>query len=327
MTAALRSQEWVSFIERTYLNDFIAKGGASIKFAVSLDDTGPQEALELVRSTAIEQSYLPVEVDASVTRFHMIDQVFFRIAEQVPWQDLARSFVRMQAAQAAYQLCKESDQPSAEAIAEVNDTDAGIVLNELRRRLSKTVYKDAALAKDFRVAMMSLCMAELVGGQEGAVQSSAITEWLTGQNRAVSAVKPYGIFSRISRNNARFLLESLFVWVRMNELNGTVVLFNTQRLTVLRRPPDGVFYTRPALLDSYEVLRQFIDSTDRLVGCLLVIFPAQEFLETEPGTRGIGLYQALKARVYDEVHDKRLVNPMASLVRLDGGELVEVART
>jgi hypothetical protein len=39
-------------------------------------------------------------------------------------------------------------------------------------------------------------------------------------------------------------------------------------------------------------------------------------LDEDPWGRGIGRYQALKFRIFDEVHDQRRVNPMGSLVRL-----------
>jgi hypothetical protein len=63
-------------------------------------------------------------------------------------------------------------------------------------------------------------------------------------------------------------------------------------------------------------LRQFIDAIERLQGCLIVVSPDVEFLSEEPRERGFGAYDALKFRVVDEIHDRRLVNPMSSLVRL-----------
>jgi hypothetical protein len=74
-----------------------------------------------------------------------------------------------------------------------------------------------------------------------------------------------------------------------------------------------MFYTRAAMLDAYEMLRQFIDATDRMKGALVMVMPDAEFLD---GDRGIGTYDALRLRVYDEVRDSRLVNPMGALVRL-----------
>ena len=44
--------------------------------------------------------------------------------------------------------------------------------------------------------------------------------------------------------------------------------------------------------------------------------PAPEFLDDSSGGRGVGEYQALKFRVYDEIRDAKLVNPMSTLVRV-----------
>src|SRR5438034_3289861 len=55
---------------------------------------------------------------------------------------------------------------------------------------------------------------------------------------------------------------------------------------------------------AYEVLRQFVDSTDRLTGCLIVVMPAASFLD-EADIRGISAYTALKARVFDEIQDRK----------------------
>ncbi|MEI6621258.1 MAG: BREX system ATP-binding domain-containing protein [Actinomycetes bacterium] len=317
MAIGMRPPDWVSFMEANYLQDFIADGGASIKFAVPLGDTDRDEMIGSLVEAAARHRFMPVQVDASITRFHMIDQVFFAIAKQIPWQGLARNYVIAQARHEGYRLTEDPGDSLLQSISELNDTDGEMLLNELRGRLSRTVYRDPSLAKDFRVAMMQFCLAELLGGEEGAAKRAAVLEWITGENRLISAVKPYGIFSRINRNNARFLLESLFAWVRSNGWNGTVVILDTASLTLPRRPETGLFYTKLTLLDSYEVLRQFIDSTDRLAAVLMVVLPSSEFLDSESGGRGMGAYEALKFRVYDEVRDRRLVNPMASLMRLD----------
>ena len=88
-----------------------------------------------------------------------------------------------------------------------------------------------------------------------------------------------------------------------------------------RNPKDGgLYYTKAAVLDAYEVLREYIDGTDRLVNCLIVVVADPEFLDDDPYGRGIGAYEALKFRVFDEVRDRTLANPMAALVRLAAAE-------
>lgn len=100
-------------------------------------------------------------------------------------------------------------------------------------------------------------------------------------------------------------------------LSGTVVLIDITRLAVGKNPKDDrIYYTTAALLDAYEVLREFIDATDRLAGCMIVVVADASFLEEDVWGRGMGRYQALQFRIYDEVHDQRHANPMGSLVRL-----------
>lgn len=317
MTAAVAVAEWVDVIDRDYLASFISAGGASVKFAVPLNRAASSvtDRLEQI-ATSRDMAFLTA--DASRVRVHMIDQLFFHFSGQTPWQRLARSRLFGLAAAAGYDVDQNDTGPVEQMVAKANDLDLDFVRGELRRHVTQSVFKDQSLAKDFRVAMTHLCLSELSGGEEGAITTRVILEWLTGTNRAVSAVKPYAIRARIMRTNARVFLESLLAWVRSCGQSGTVIVIDINRLAVARNPRDDmVFYPKAALLDAYEVLRQFVDATDSLDGCLLVVVAAPEFLDTETATRGMGAYEALMFRVYDEVRDRQLPNPMASLVRLD----------
>ena len=71
--------------------------------------------------------------------------------------------------------------------------------------------------------MSQLCLAQLVGGSDGATTSSAIIDWLTGRIKTVGAVKPYNIFTRINRTNARYLFESLLDWVQYSGFAGFII--------------------------------------------------------------------------------------------------------
>jgi P-loop Domain of unknown function (DUF2791) len=322
MTAAIPVTEWVDVLDSEYLSSFIPDGGASVKFAVPLGG-GPSTLTGQLGRVAAARDLLLLEADASQVKLHMIDQLFFHLSAQVPWKDLARAQLFRLAAKDGYHVDPQGSGPVEQLVAAANDIDAAFVRGELRRRITQSVFKDQSLAKDFRVAMTQLCLSELSGGDEGATTSRVILDWLTGRNRAVSAVKPYEIRARIMRTNARLFIESLLSWVRSCGRAGTVLVLDINRLAVSRNPRDEqVFYAKAALLDTYEVLRQFVDATDRLEGCLLIVVASLGFLDTEAGTRGMGAYEALMFRVYDEIRDRELPNPMASLVRLAEEERV-----
>ena len=72
-------------------------------------------------------------------------------------------------------------------------------------------------------------------------------------------------------------------------------------------------------IDHYELLRQFIDDTDRLTGTLLIVATSYDFVDDQ-ATRGWRLYDALRTRVMDDVRDRDHVNPVSSLVRLEASE-------
>jgi hypothetical protein len=65
-------------------------------------------------------------------------------------------------------------------------------------------------------------------------------------------------------------------------------------------------------------LREFVDGTDELEFCLIVVVAPPSFLTDE--RRGLNLYQALRLRIWDEVRDRQRPNPLSSLVRLSAQE-------
>ena len=95
-----------------------------------------------------------------------------------------------------------------------------------------------------------------------------------------------------------------------------MALFDNSRVMLARNPRDGLrYYTRMMAVDHYELLREFIDSADRLANALIIVTPSAEFVE-EGRPRNYELYPALQTRVMNEVRDRNRGNPVASMVRL-----------
>ena len=311
--------DWLNVIRREYLETFVRDGGSAVKIAVPRDRQARDAVAHGLARGGDELGFLVIQVNAADVRVHMMDQLFFAIADAVPWRSLSRQVVVNLASDKMFKVPENGKGSLLEQLAVTNGMDAGDVLFELRPAIGEQVFRHRRLSRDFRVAMTTLCRAELSGGDDGEQRIRAITEWLNGSNNRVSAVRPYHIFSRVTRANARYLFESMLHWLRFAGYSGLLLVLDTARLTVARNPRDGKqYYTKAALLDAYEVLRQFIDATDRLHGCLIVVVPDAEFLADDeaPRSRGLGAYDALRLRVIDEVRDRRLANPMASLVRL-----------
>ncbi|MFN0071317.1 MAG: BREX system ATP-binding domain-containing protein [Chloroflexota bacterium] len=318
MTATIRPGRWLEFLRTEYLDSFIRDGGSAVKFAVPLDEMRRPDIEDGIVRSAHEAGYIVVRASAADIRVHMVDQLFFSIAAQVPWRQLSQAVIAKLAEQAGYLSCTPGSESLVVRLAAANQMDVDLMRIEARKWIQNSVFRQQSLAKDFRVVVTHLCFAELSGGPDGETTIEVLTDWLTGRNLAVSAVKPYNVFSRVNRGSARHLFQSLMSWVRLAGHPGLVVVLDISRVTLARNPGDGrVYYSKAAVLDAYEVLREFIDDTDRMEACLMIVMPAREFLFEESAGRGFGAYDALKFRIVDEIRDERLVNPMGALVRLE----------
>ena len=144
-------------------------------------------------------------------------------------------------------------------------------------------------------------------------------DWLRGDLRQITRLRSALIFRRIARHNARHFLCALPRWLVRCGHRGLVLDLDLTRLAVARRPPIddavGFYYSKAAVMDSYEVLRQLIDATDELTSCCVAVLAPPSLLTDE--SRGLGAYNALKLRIWDEVHDRRRDNPFSSLVRTE----------
>ena len=319
MTSALQIQDWLGIIRGEYLCGFVKDGGSAVKFVVpSREDLGRLLELRLAEM-ASALGYVAVNVDAGETRVHMPQEIFFRIAEQIDWRTLARRVVLKLCRDLPYRT--DGIDPAGagsmlEAISAANEVEESQIALDLRRVLPGAVTRNRRMSRDFRVAMTHLCLTEM-GGEGQNPEAMPLLEWLTGRSRRVSNVRAYSIYNGIVRTNARHFLESLLYWVRFAGHSGTMVLLDDARVTLRRNPRDGLrFYSRSAVMDHYELLRELIDGTDRLPGLFMVILVTDDFLDPDERGKGFVIYRALLGRIAEEVRDRNRPNPMSALVRL-----------
>ncbi len=312
--------QWLQVIDQEYLSDFIRDGGASVKFAVTSDDLRSDLAAAM-QDRCREHNYIFLEFDAAKRRAHMPQDIFFEMAEQIDWRLLARHQILSLAEDAGLDVTGVDPAATVnvyEAIGEINRLARNSVFRDLRPYMESRTVQNPRMAKDFRVAMTHLCIAENLAGPQY-YHGTPLLEWLTGRNTRLGNVRHFSIHTPINRNTARYFIESAFYWIRHVGYAGTVLQFDISRVTVARRTRDWQrYYTRPMAMEHYELLREFIDGADRLTSALLLVAASPAFLEvpTDRRSRGYGIYQALQTRIMDDVRDRNLVNPDASLVRL-----------
>jgi hypothetical protein len=307
--------EWVELLRREYLAEFLPAGGSAVKLAVAPRDRA-EAVLDAVARAAEEAGCLVVSVDASQTRVQMIEKVFFTAARQIEWEALAGRYLRVLLREHGIQVGEGQSLQDLDAIAAANDRHRPYLIAEIHRLIDHRVRENYALSREFRTGIAMLCLGQVNPGIVSPSDAEIVRLWLLGEKCSLAALKRMQIYQRIGRQNARLMLVSLARWLREAGCSGLALLLDLN--AVVSDYPlgeNGVRYTRNAVLDTYEVLRQFIDETDETAHLLVVGVAGPGLLEDPK--RSVDNYTALKLRTADEVRDRSRANPLNTLVRLE----------
>ncbi len=315
----LTPEQWLHTLDREYLSAFIRFGGSAVKFVTFKDDVSPQTLSNDLRELGHRKGYVFVSVNAAHTRIHLVDKLFHEIACNVDWDDLAARFVSKLLEEKGYKIPYASGTMDLAEIAALNKREINEFRKDLASWLETKIYENTDMCKEFKIAMIRLCKSALERRRDevSRVEHDNILLWLQGKLRRISALKSALIYSKIARYNARIMFSSLAEWISLCGWNGLLLNLDIQRYLISKRPKekDGTnYYSKTALMDMYEVLRQFVDSTDILRNCLITVMASSRFLSDE--RRGLNAYTALKMRIFDDVYDVRRPNPLAPLTRL-----------
>lgn len=317
----MAAKDWLGVVQQEYLKNFVRDGGGAIKVAVIPDQDSLQGCQHSLDGMAKAEGYVFAKVDARYTKVHLVERLFHKIAKQVDWDNLAYRFVLRLLEEHGYQIPANRNEFSLRQVAALNERKEPMLRRDVQTWLEKSIDGDSGLCREFRMAMIRLCLAQFDSGDSDRVLATAVKEWLCGDLRLVSGVKKAMIYQKVARHNARHMLTSLTRWLRLAGNGGLVLSLDISRYFGKRQesPTDGsLTFTPSATMDLFELLRQFLDTADEIEGLLMVVLAPEEFLTDS--RRGVDRYEALKLRVWDDIRPKHRQNPLASLVRIQGQE-------
>jgi len=318
MSSVIKLHEWLPIIRKEYLQDFISQGGSAVKFVIPTNGAVTRQLDTEFQQIAGEEGFSYALVDATYAPIHKIEHLFFAVARQIDWDALALEYVRRLLG-GKYELPTSKLDFNLVKIAELNGRDVREMNPLVHQLLTQHLYRNYEMTQEFRIAMLRLCQHQLDPESVSAELCDAIKSWLKGEKMPISALKPALIFQKIGRHNARHMLFSLAQWLRQTGANGLIIMLDIVRYLQEKRPAelDGTyFYSTAAVLDCYEVLRQFIDGTDESKYLMMLVIAPSQFLDPDNLKRGLNAYDALKFRIWDEVYDQLHANPLSSLVRV-----------
>ena len=310
----LHPDDWAEVIGHD-LADFVGAGGAMVRFMVCDRPADLAYARQSLGRLAAESKLHFFPVDGSRTRLHFPNEILAAVAEHIDFHRLMTSFLFQAVIDEGYEILSGAEDFVIREIAGMNEVLPKDVHGVINARIKSDIMKDRRLVRDVRYALWAIARDALRVAPSD-VTSDIPKRWLTGQVPSIKDLRKFGIVQKVNRYNARGILRSVLTWLPASQWNGSIVFIDALRLAEPRNLRDGkVFYTRAALSDVYEVMREFIDETDDMSHVLMVFAMPPEFLSIDPRGRGMGAYQALQFRV-TSFAEATLPNPLSNMVLL-----------
>jgi hypothetical protein len=312
------TETWLELIDREYLGQFMGNGGSAVKFV----EAGADELDEIqARLAALAQQHEleSCRIDASETRLHMIQDIFFAISRSLDWPAMAQAFVQALVTEHGLGWPRPGGGATFQDLAALNEIDVRFMRRDVNRWLTEEIMHDRSMSQDFRIAMATLCRTRLEPDETDMGVTTPVLDWLRGELRAIGALRQTYITAKITRHNGRAMLRSLCRWLRLCGRKGMCVTLDIRQVSRAGTPPgEGLRYTPAAVIDAFEVLRQLIDDAETFEGLLVVVLADEALTGLDP-KRSLNAYDALKMRVWDDVRATGRDNPLATLVRLRSG--------
>ena len=303
---------WLDIVAREYLDRFVPEGGGGLKIVLA-EDAGIAETIVGLEALARERELHVVRIDAAHTRLHMPQDLFFALARALPWSGMAQEFLERLFAANFYPWPQPGQRLTRAELAEAFAVAPPVLGREIDRWLSQAIWNNRDLARDFRGALLGLCLARLDSDEADA---QPVLGWLQGEKIPAATLRRAGIGGRITRATARAMLVSLCHWVRMSGAAGLLLSLDARRLQRAGPAQDGcVRYSPAAVMDTYEVLRELIDDAEHLPGLFVVVLANESLVGGDP-RRALSQYPALQMRVWPDVRPGEGQNPVAPMVRL-----------
>ena len=159
-TDPLHPSDWLAVIEREYFQDFLQAGGAAAKFVVG--DAATQEEIQSECAVlARRHGLLHAHLSAGETKLHMTQEMFFGLVRVLPWDGLLQRYLEELFVRHEHPWPYPGMAMGTVELAGAFGIAPGIMIRHRDQWLSRDLWDDPELARDFRAAMIALCLSRL----------------------------------------------------------------------------------------------------------------------------------------------------------------------
>jgi hypothetical protein len=281
-------QKWLSYIEDD-LDNYIAQGGAKVRFISGDYGDGKTHFMSVVRHLALEKgfavSFVVLTRDVPIHKFETVYQAIVRQLQG----NFTGTGIRALLDSWLEKMEKEPGQEQA--------PDAGQPYQALAGQLKEMPGMDISFANAL-AALVNNRFAPLAEGEDKArrdADNEILMHWFEGGKVTKRELKPFQIYEFLNKTNARQFMNSLILFLRHTGHQGLILLMDEMETVVAMSTS-----IRNA---AYENVRLFIDNSEtaRFLHLFFSIIP--DVLVSEKGFKS---YDALWSRVRSIGDAKRL---------------------
>ncbi len=281
-------ENWLTFIEDD-LDNYIAEGGAKVRFLSGDYGDGKTHFMSVIRHLALQKGFaVSFVVLTREVPIHKFEAVYQAIVKQLRGRfggigihPLLDDYVT----EAVKGLALEDGSPSLEKLAGLSD--------EIRALPGMDINFANGI-----IALLNNRLQPLSEGESREERDNArevLYLWFEGGKVAKKDLKPFHIFEVINKSNSKNFLNALVAFLRFGGYQGLILLMDELE-TVISQGKS----IRGA---AYENVRLLIDNTEQ-AGFLHIFFSIiPDILESEKGFKS---YDALWSRVRSIGENKRL---------------------
>ncbi len=305
-------QKWLSYIEDD-LDNYIAQGGAKVRFISGDYGDGKTHFMSVVRHLALEKgfavSFVVLTRDVPIHKFETVYQAIVRQLQG----NFTGTGIRALLDSWLEKMEKEPGQGQA--------PDAGQPYQALAGQFKEMPGMDISFANAL-AALVNNRFAPLAEGEDKArrdADNEILMHWFEGGKVTKRELKPFQIYEFLNKTNARQFINSLILFLRHTGHQGLILLMDEMETVVAMSTS-----IRNA---AYENVRLFIDNSEtaRFLHLFFSIIP--DVLVSEKGFKS---YDALWSRVRS-IGDAKSLNYRGVLVDLhqtplQTEELLELGR-
>ncbi len=304
------------FWEKHYLKEYIKEGGSKIKFVTGSKGSGKSYLMNQFNEVAKNNGYLSVSFSANEVWLNDFKFIFLEILRQCNLNSLMEKCAKKIITELGYDYNQINDGENfIDYLASLGKNDA-IERGEIRNQL-RVLFKDnPKMNINFALACSLLCGGVL--GQPPLEDSSKelIFNWLYNEKGfRITSLRPLGMSpARITKFNARTMLQSLSELVRVSGYAGLIVTIDDLEILVDRSSLAPLHYTKMKREDTYESIRELIDDIDNFKNIMFIFGCSNQLIDNEK--MGMKSYQALWMRIQNEVWNDR-INNFGDIINMD----------